>query len=212
MKTRFLLVLVLMIFSRLHGNAQSVQPFYSPEDVIFKPELIGSWNVEGVLVEFRDAGDNTYGITIPQEDGVTLHFRAHLFRIGDNYFLDGQISGFDIPESDPGKGNEKIQNKKSEAKESFDLDEHDVLLNRHHGLFLVDLSADLGEFTLHGWQDGFLPTSVEKNKISCPFLKDEMGRILLTGSSSQLRAFVKRLRRDAFNDGETLTRNEKNQD
>jgi hypothetical protein len=59
MQIRFWLVVALMMFSRLHGNAQSIQPFYTLEDVIFKPELLGRWNLDGVSLEFRDAGQNT---------------------------------------------------------------------------------------------------------------------------------------------------------
>ena len=211
MQIRFWLVVALMMFSRLHGNAQSIQPFYTLEDVIFKPELLGRWNLDGVSLEFRDSGQNTYGITMLGEDGFALHFRAHLIRIRHNYFLDGQISGVDIPEKDSGDGKGKVQSEKSGASVSFDLDEHDIFLNRHHGLLLVDFSDDPDEFTLHAWQDEFLPTLAAKKKLSCPFVKDEMGRILLTGSTTQLRAFVTRLPRDAFDGGETLTRNKANQ-
>jgi len=46
----------------------------------------------------------------------------------------------------------------------------------------------------------------EKKKLHCPYVKDEMGRILLTGTSAQLRVFAERLPTEAFDTGHTLHR------
>jgi hypothetical protein len=100
----WMLPMVLALFP-LRGNAQSIQPFYMTKDIVFKPELLGKWNVEGVTLEFCDVGEKTYGINLHVESGFTFHFRARLIHIGAHYFLDGQISGMEGPEENTTDGN-----------------------------------------------------------------------------------------------------------
>jgi hypothetical protein len=196
----------LFVVFPLKANAQSIQPFYAPQDVIFKPELVGSWNSdEGVTFEFRDVGEKTYGISVPVDDGFAYHFRAHLIYLRGKYFLDAQISGIQFPE----KVNEAQDHKEEKGKDSrnddFRLDDHDVFWNRHHGLVLIEFtSAD--EFVGHVWEEAWLPRMAKQRKLKCPYLKDEMGRILLTGDRAQLRAFVSQLPPEAFESGSKLTR------
>jgi len=197
-----------MIFAAIlatMGYAQSIQPFYEAGNVIFKPELVGKWTLEGVTLEFRDIGNQTYGVKLFGDDGFVLHFRAHLIRIGSNYFLDGQVSGVQFS-SELAKDSIGASTPKGSLNQGFELDEDDVFLNRHHGLILVDFTKDADEFIGHLWNKNWLPRMAEKKNLKCTFIKDEKGRILLTGDSRQLRSFVERLPIEAFEDGYKLTR------
>src|SRR5215469_2019213 len=115
MRIRLCMVLVVAVFLQRSGSGQSIQPFYTSKDVIFKTELLGRWNVEqDTMLEFRDVGQSAYGITLFGDRGVEFHFRAHLFRIGRRYFLDTQVSGLDFPVKPQAQGNEEGQEKLGE--------------------------------------------------------------------------------------------------
>lgn len=191
---RFRLLMILVAVFPLHAAAQSVFPFYQSEDVVFKPELLGKWILEEeVPVEFRDAGNRTYGIILGRfgdSDGQTIA-RAHLLYLGGKYFLDVQAVEIRYPKDEK----DKSQN---DAKISFDLKPEGTLLTRIHGLILVSFSSDPKEFTGTLWKDSWLPKMAEEKKLKIPYLKDEMGKILLTANSSQLRKFVANLPKEAF--------------
>ncbi len=205
MNMRFWGLTTLFAVFPFQSNGQSIKPFYEPEDVVFKPELVGNWNLEGITFEFRNVGEKTYGINLLGDDGVVIHFRAHLIQLGGKYFLDGQVSGIEVPKKINETQEQKEENRKTNQNDVFRLDEHDVFLNRHHGLVLVEFtSAD--EFVGHVWNDAWLPRMAEQRKLKCSYLKDEMGRILLTGDSSQLRSFAQQLPVEAFDSGSELTR------
>jgi len=188
------------------GKAQSVLPFYTEEDVVFKSDLVGKWDAGGATLEFRDAGNKAYGINIVGDNATVSHFRAHLIHIGRNYFVDVQVSG--IKALDTGKVNKdaKLQIGLDGPNESFSLDKTDIILNRHHGLILIEFTKDRDEFRGHLWEDGWLPKMAKKKQLQCPYLTDEMGRVLLTGSSAQLRKFVEQLPLSAFGESARLAR------
>jgi len=199
---RLLSFTILIAVLPLVCTAQSIQPFYQPGDVVFKPELVGKWDLDGVPLEFRDIGNETYGINLFGDNGLVIHFRVHLVLIGRNYFLDGQVAGIEIPGEEVTTEN----NKTATLQKPFELDEQDVFLNRHHGLILVEFAENTDQFVAHVWDDRWLPQNAAKKGLPCSYLKDELGRILLTGESSCLRAIVEGLPRDAFDTGYTLTR------
>lgn len=205
MRIQFWSLVALLVVFPLPGNGQSIQPFYTAKDVVFKQELLGKWDL-GVPLEFRDAGNDTYGINLFGDEGFVMHYQAHLIHIGQNYFLDVQTTAMEGPEKVTEKGSVKVQMGKEGPNEHYTLDKNDIFLNRHHGLILIEFTKNSDEFIGHLWEDSWLPQMAEKNKMHCPYVKDEMGRILLTGSSSQLRAFVEKLPLSAFDAGHTLTR------
>jgi len=191
---------ILMSFP-MQGSAQSIQPFYEAKDVIFKPELIGKWDPGGVTLELRDVGNMTYGIDLLGEDGSVMRFRAHLLRLGGRYFLDGQIYEFELPM------NPRNDSKGTDSKqETLKLQQSDGALNRLHGLVLIEFTANPDEFIGHLWNESWLPLMAQKKRLQSPFTKDEAGRIVLTGSSSQLHRFVGTLPVAAFDHGNAVTR------
>jgi len=197
---RFRLLTFLLAVFPLHAEAQSVLPFYQSEDIVFKPELIGKWMIEEQApVEFRDAGNRTYGIIfrgLGDGDGQIIA-RAQLIYLGGRYFLDVQAVGIRFPKREK----DKMQD---DGKISFDLKPEEILLVRNHGLILVSFSSDPNEFTGTLWKDDWLPKMAEQKKLKIPYLKDEAGRILLTADSSQLRKFIANLPKEAFS-GESGT-------
>jgi hypothetical protein len=205
MQIRLWALAALLLGIPLPGKAQSIQPFYSSDDVVFKQELVGRWEVEGVILEFRDLGDKAYGIKLFGDNDVVIQFRVHLMQLGGRFFLDGQISGIDVPDKEEAQG--KATEKPMAVKNGgFSIDEHDIFLNRHHGLILMEFTKNKDEFILRLWEDSWLPSMAEKKQLACPYVKDELGRILLTGETAELRNFVERLPVDAFAAGQTATR------
>jgi len=183
---------------------QSVQPFYVDKDVVFKPELVGKWGFgSDSAFEFRDVGDNLYGIDL-KDLGSVMHFRGRLIHLGRHFFLDVQISGFEGPETAE-KRTENVQIG-SVTNGGFKLDREDIFLNRHHGLILLEFTKNRDEFIGHVWKDSWLPEVAEKKKLTCPYVRDELGRILLTGDRLQLRKFAEGLPLDAFGEPHVLSR------
>jgi hypothetical protein len=76
----------------------SVHPLYFKKDLIFVPELIGTWGnpdeEEGDKLIFEQADGNYYKMSFYEsreesgEEASWASFEAHLIRLGDNFFLD----------------------------------------------------------------------------------------------------------------------------
>jgi len=125
-------------------SAQSIHPFYRDADVIFKPELLGKWEVDGaVALEFRDLGNQTYGIILYIDKDSGLYFRAHLFCVEKRCFLDGQVAGFKLADGQCQPGEGAVQ-RATQPDEEFHLDKDAFPLNHAHGLILVTF-ADQGQ-------------------------------------------------------------------
>jgi hypothetical protein len=192
--------------------AQSIHPFFNDEDVVFKPELLGNWILEGeVKLEFRDLGQKTYGITVHMDKDSAIYFRAHLFCVNEKCFLDGQVAGLKLRDSaDSTAPSESPQPAEPGAKE-FQLDRSDFLLNRAHGLILVSFSSDANEFFASPWGESWLPRADADDKLKMSHTKDELGRVLLTAETDELREWAKDLPKEAFDKPSHLTR-EKDED
>src|SRR5258708_4014012 len=92
MKTRNLLVL-LGASALLSACIPSVNPFYTPQDVVFDQRLVGYWQAKDKSEEhqrwsFEDAQDNSYKLTVTGKDGQTGQFTARLFQLKKELFLD----------------------------------------------------------------------------------------------------------------------------
>ena len=187
--------------------AQSIHPFYREDEVVFRPDLLGKWEMEGaVTLEFKDVGNRTYGIELHIDPNSSLYFRARLFCVGKRCFLDGQVSGFKLPEcAEPSAGSAEA-GKALRPEQNFQPDKGDVFLNRAHGLILFSLSEDLQTLSLAKWQDEWLPKMAELDKLPVAHTKDEMGRIVLTAESEELQSWVEGLPTEAFDKPEELKR------
>jgi len=187
--------------------SQSIHPFYREDEVVFRPDLLGKWEMEGaVTLEFKDAGNKTYGIELHVDPNSSLYFRARLFCTGKRCFLDGQVSGFKLPDcAGAGAGSDETGTA-PRAGQEFQPDQTDIFLNRAHGLILVSLSEDLQTLSLSKWQDEWLPKMAELDKLPVAHTKDEMGRIVLTAESEELQSWVEDLPIEAFDRPEELRR------
>ncbi|HVO56260.1 MAG TPA: hypothetical protein VMT51_01055 [Dongiaceae bacterium] len=213
------LALALAILSLVpQAGAQSVLPFYEKDDIVFRPELLGRWTTQGVEIEIVPHGSDGYGIGIMGDEDTGFCFVATLFRMDGRYFLDGRVSGLIFPEkkaSDAAPAQEPNPPShrrwvRNAGESCFDVEKDDVFFNRAHGLLLVTLGPDPDKFSLALWQDEWLPKMAEDKKLSVSSVKDESGRILLTGHSSEMRLFVLTLPAEAFDKPHELERVKEN--
>lgn len=70
----------------------SVNPFYTAKDVVSDPRLLGEWQEKGKtndpeIWKFEQSTNNTLKLTVV-EQGKTGEFAAHLFKLGQEQFLD----------------------------------------------------------------------------------------------------------------------------
>jgi hypothetical protein len=71
----------------------SVNPFYQEKDVVFDPHLVGEWQEKDKandpeVWKFEQSTNNAYDLTVTEEGGKTGKFRAHLFKLKQEQFLD----------------------------------------------------------------------------------------------------------------------------
>lgn len=206
MNRTFWLTVLSLVFPGGIG-AQSIHRFYEDEEVVFKPELVGKWNLGGGTLEFRDLGDNSYGITLQFSPQSAMYFRAQLFCMNDRCFLDGQVTGLKWPEEEQEKAAEAGSPGMQEpAGREFQQEKGDFLLNRAHGLILVSFTPNPDEFLASVWKEGWLPKMAELDKLQVAHTKDEMGRVLLTAETGELHDWLRDVPPEAFEAPERLTR------
>ena len=71
----------------------SVNPFFQDKDVVFDPHLVGEWQEkdkanDSEIWKFEQSTNNAYDLTVTEEGGKTGKFRAHLFKLKQERFLD----------------------------------------------------------------------------------------------------------------------------
>jgi len=188
-------------------SAQSIHPFFKDDDVVFKPELLGKWIVDGDLkLEFRDLGQKAYGITLHMDKDTAIYVRAHLFCLGEKYFLDGQIAGLKLPDSANGNSPASDPQIAEAGAKEFQFEKSDFLLNRAHGLILLTFGSDTDEFAASAWEESWLPRMDADDKLKMAHTKDDLGRVLLTAESQDLRDWVRDLPKEAFDNPGHLRR------
>ena len=71
----------------------SLNPFYTDKDLVFDPQLIGTWKEKSEAQEtevwkFEKTEDKAYKLVVTDKDGKQGEFAAHLFKLNQEYFLD----------------------------------------------------------------------------------------------------------------------------
>jgi hypothetical protein len=71
----------------------SVNPFYTDQDIVFEPRLLGTWQDKDKadhpdVWKFVSATNKTYRLTVTEKEGKQGEFIACLFRLKHEYFLD----------------------------------------------------------------------------------------------------------------------------
>lgn len=84
------------------GCIRSIQPFYTEEDVIFDPGLVGTWSEEGSKEtwEFSKGNENEYRLVYTDDKGKSGAFVIHLLKIDGKMFMDFFPEDPDLPQND----------------------------------------------------------------------------------------------------------------
>ncbi len=98
-KRNYLLIALLTVF--LHGCfIKSLHPFFKEKDVVFKPELVGSWmdqdsSTWSIKQMVKSLGfmnghtvDNSYLMTFEDQKGNVTIYNVHVFNLEDKVYLD----------------------------------------------------------------------------------------------------------------------------
>jgi len=81
------------LFAILAGCIPSVHPFYTEKDLLFDARLVGEWHAKNESDDpqfwaFEQGEDKAYKLIVTEKEGKHGEFKAHLFKLKDNYFLD----------------------------------------------------------------------------------------------------------------------------
>jgi len=85
-----IILLLVFVFASFLGCVPSLNPFYTEKDVVFDQKLVGAWTEDDGSNDtwtFTREGDRQYKLVITEGDQASS-FTAHLFRIGEQRFLD----------------------------------------------------------------------------------------------------------------------------
>ncbi|MCE9642262.1 MAG: hypothetical protein K8S22_19245 [Betaproteobacteria bacterium] len=86
----------------LGGCVFSLHAFYTAEDLLFAPELVGAWVTEDFAEtwEFTPATDKSYKLVITESGGKWGTFAVRIFRIEGHLFLDLLPAASDMPQTE----------------------------------------------------------------------------------------------------------------
>ncbi len=154
----------------------SLQPFYTEKDLVFESSLIGSFGeADGSATwTFMKAGDREYNLTIKDKD-KSSSFVTHLFKVGTVHFLDLYAVNESLDDS---------------PREDFFKAS---LIPGHLALKVASLPPNL---TLQVMDEDGIKEYLKGNKGVVPhsFVGRELSdRLVFTGSSEQMRDFLKRI-------------------
>lgn len=85
-----LLLFVAALAAVLTGCMPSVNPFYTDQDLVFDPRLVGTWQKSGEAEtwQFEKEGENAYKLTLIDKEGRRGLLKARLFKQRDELYLD----------------------------------------------------------------------------------------------------------------------------
>jgi len=88
-KPSMMVVAGALLFS---GCIPSVNPFYSDKDIVFDARLLGEWQEKGSdqpeVWNFEKADETAYKLRTTDKTGKQGQFKAHLFKLKEEFFLD----------------------------------------------------------------------------------------------------------------------------
>lgn len=213
MITRTLLGMLLAALRLPAGlAAQSVHSFFREDDLVFKPELLGEWKVSGETVELRDLGDKTYGAVWRFDQSAVL-FRLHLFQIGQKYFMDLQVVGIKESRSTCANAGDGAPAIIPIADGDFDLESEQALfINHQHLLLRVALSTDKNQFAISFLREDWVRTQEQTGRLNFAHTNDDDDTklSLFVAESDDLRAWVRELPDEAFDNPDTMQRADSN--
>jgi hypothetical protein len=169
MSTRLHRIALLTLFLGVIGGCvPSWNPLYTEKDLVFDPQLVGTWKgEEGETWKFEKSSDKKYKLVYTDSEGKAT-FVAHLLKINDRQFLD-----LFLHES---AAEEIKMNALAKA----------TLVAVHLFLRVDEIGTSLKMAAVNPtWLEEHLQT----NPKATPHLKQE-DRIVFTGSPLELQAFV----------------------
>jgi hypothetical protein len=84
------LVVAATAFAVAGGCVPSLHPFYTPETMVYREALLGTWvnPSDNETWSFVSENDGQYVLTFTDSEGLTGEFEVHLVTMGDHLFLD----------------------------------------------------------------------------------------------------------------------------
>ena len=177
----------------------SIHPLYTEKDLVFVPELLGTWKVEEEenIYTFKQSGENAYELIITGQESSKKsieildydeagRYEAHLVKLGKFLFLDIYPQVPDMGE--------------------YGLDIHLVPV---HSFYRIWIEKDVLRLVCldHDW----LEEMIDGNKVNIAHVRVE-DRIVLTAPTGELQNFVLKYVEDseAFSDFSKLNRQKQN--
>jgi len=184
MKTRNIILIAIIGLLLSSCLVKSLHPFFKESDVVYKPELLGTfldedsatWNIKQHVYSkgfmLGDTADNSYLVEMIDENGVQSDFNVHMFELEGYLYLDF------FP----------IQN-----------DRFDDLAGYHmvpvHSLARLDLVSD-DELVISWFDEDWLSKLFEENRVKISHEEIKVGdyketkEYVLTASTEELQKFI----------------------
>jgi len=183
-KSLFVLTIITILY--LAGCIPfSVNPIYSENDIIYKPDLIGTWSEKDSDEKyiFTDINGRYYSLVIKNEGVIEGIFIAQLVKLGQTMFLD-LTPKFGTPYGD-----------------GF-YNDHFVILHSFFRVHQIDSTLTISMLN-YGWLEKYLeqnPDEISFDKIN--------GQIMLTAPTKDIQSFLlKHLdTKDAYDEPGSLQR------
>jgi hypothetical protein len=167
-KLQTIALFALIVLGLFPGCVPSWNPLYTDKDLVFDPQLVGTWKGEdGETWKFEKSGDKKYKLVYVDSEG-TATFAAHLLKINGRQFLD-----LFLHES---AGEEIKLNSLAKA----------TLVPAHLFLRVDEIGSSLKMAAVN---PTWLEEHLEANPKATPHLKQE-DRVIFTGTPLELQAFV----------------------
>jgi len=192
MKSKKRIAFVIGIILLIGGCIPSLHPLYTKDDCVFDSNLLGEWveEDENNTWNFTKLDDDSYKLALV-EDSVLSNFYIHLVKLGDDLFIDF------FPDS---------KNVKCEVNDFYLLQVIYV-----HIFGKITINENEVEISLFDYD--WIEKLFKQNKIRIPhevlkYPDSKNENILLTASTEELQAFVKKYADDenAFIEPQILKR------
>jgi hypothetical protein len=189
MKKNWLLLLVLSCL--LQSCLISLHPLYTPDTLVYKPELLGTWkDSEGLKWTFEPSGEDsvkTYYHLSLQKKGKKKYYTAHLVTLNENMYLDV------LPKA----------NKKSNSYEL--MGELAYFVPTHN---FIRLTTTGNSITVSLFSTDYLDQLYKDGKTNLGREKLENNDYLINASTAELQAFFKKFGgiKEAFQDPTTMVK------
>ena len=168
MKYKIIAITALVVFG---GCLPSLHPLYTPEDLVFKPELLGCWGEDNDETwTFAQDDKKSYTLTINNQ-GETGTFSAHLLTLDKTLYLD--LIATDLGELD--------------VCDFYKMSIYPV----HIFMKVEQISPELTlTFMDPEWVEEYLKENPDELELT--LAGDDNERRLITASTEQLQTFVKK--------------------